>query len=120
MYTPTHVLHGTTNAVKFLQSTVASIIPNGFRTNIMYWMKDILGHAESIKDLLNDIRTIFRLFAEFNIKFHPVKCEMFSTQSHWCRHLLMVYDSTRIPLTSFVRFNIQRLMHNLKNVLCTL
>lgn len=88
IYSPTRVLHGTTNAVMFLQSTISSNIPADLRPHILFWLDDILLHSRTIDDHLDAIRLLFSFCKKFNFKLHPAKCNIFSTCIRWCGRLL--------------------------------
>ena len=72
-YSPTRVLHGTTNAVTHLQSSLAEIVPSSMLATILYWFDDILLHHSTVTDLLKAIGELFKLCADRNIKQHPGK-----------------------------------------------
>ena len=56
IYTSTRVLHGTTNAVSHLQSSLTGIIPKDLLDSILIWLDDILLHAPTVEKLLESIR----------------------------------------------------------------
>lgn len=74
VYTPTRVLHGTTNAVTYLQSTIDSILPADLRSNVLFGLDDILVHHTTADGLLHAVRQILNTFKEKNITMHPEKC----------------------------------------------
>ena len=100
IYTPTRVMHGTTNAVTHLQSSLTSIIPEDLQCNILIWLDDILLHAENTERLLMAIQKFFGLCVEYNIKLHPGKCTLFSKEIRWCGRLISAegirYDPRRL------------------------
>jgi len=71
IYTPTRVLHGTTNAVMYLQLTMAAHLPDDLRHNILWWLDDIFIHYETLDDHLLDIRRFFEFCVTRNFKLHP-------------------------------------------------
>lgn len=98
--TPTRVLHGTTNAVMFLQSTLATHLPAVLRQFLLWWLDDILLHSKTINDHLDGIRRLFDFCVEFNLKLHPLKCQLFRSTIRWCGRLLspdgIRFDPARI------------------------
>lgn len=46
--TPTRVLHGTTNAVTHLQSTITELIPNSLNKVTFFWLEDVHNHSPAI------------------------------------------------------------------------
>ena len=100
IFTPTRVLHGTTNAVAHLQSSIAGIIPDDLKPNILCWLDDILLHAPTVDKLLESIQSFFGMCAEYNLKLHPAKCTLFAKEIRWCGRLLSAegirYDPRRL------------------------
>lgn len=88
VYTPTRVLHGTTNAVTYLQSTIATLVPAELISQVLFWLDDILIHHATLYGLLSAISKQLTLFKTINIKLHPEKCCFFSTSIRWCGRLL--------------------------------
>lgn len=100
IYTPRHVLHGTTNAVTYLQGTLHFIFPESLRQNVLYWLDDIMCHAPTIPDLLKTIRQLFTILSQQNLKLHPGKCKLFAREIRWCGRLISAdgirFDPRRI------------------------
>ena len=100
IFTPTRVMHGTTNAVTHLQSSLDAIIPDDLRDNILCWLDDILLHAATVEKLLESVQSFFNLCAEYNIKLHPAKCILFTEEIRWCGRLISAegvrYDPRRL------------------------
>jgi len=88
IFTPTRVLHGTTNAVTYLQSTLAEIIPPELRSSILFWLDDILLHSPTVTGLLAAIKTLFGLCHSRNIRLHPDKCVLFASEIRWCGRMI--------------------------------
>ena len=59
IFTPTRVLHRTTDAVTKLQSSLTGIIPADLLDNTLIFLDDILLHAQTMKQLLESIGAIF-------------------------------------------------------------
>lgn len=100
IYSLTRVLHGTTNAATHLQSSIADIFPSDLLSFFLYWLDDILLHHSTVTCLLKAIGDLIHLCAERNIKLHPRKCVLFSTQILWCGRLASAagarYDPKRL------------------------
>lgn len=92
IYSPTLVLHGTTNAVMFLQSTTSSNIPAELRPFILLWVDDILFHSTTKDEHLVAIRLLFSFCKKFHFKLHPEKSIIFSKCIRWCGRLLSSDD----------------------------
>lgn len=99
-FTPNRVMYGTTNAVTHLQSSLTSIIPDEWKPNILIWLDDILLFAPTVEKLLMSIRSFFRLCVSYNIKLHPAKCILYTTEVRWCGRLVtpdgVRYDPRRL------------------------
>lgn len=84
IFSPTRVLHGTTNAVQYLQSTISSELPVDLRTRLLLWLDDALAHERTVEGLLVAIRLFFEVCARCNLKLHPSKCILFAKKIRWC------------------------------------
>ena len=71
-------MHGKTNAVSHLQSSLMGIILKDLLNTIPIWLDDILLHAPTVEKLLESIRSFFALCTKYNIKLHPAKCILFT------------------------------------------
>lgn len=100
VYTPTRVLHGTTNAVMFLQSTLASCMPDDLRNRTLWWLDDILIFSETVTDHLAAIQRFLEFCVEYNFRLHPGKCTLYATRVRWCGRLIgpegITFDPRRI------------------------
>lgn len=54
-FSPTHILHGTTNAVLCLQSTLAAHINDKLERFVLLWQHDIFVHATTATELLTAV-----------------------------------------------------------------
>jgi hypothetical protein len=88
IFSPTRVLHGTTNAVTYIQAPLATIIPPELRQHQLYWLEDILTHSDTPTGLIPSINAFFDVCVKFNLKLHPTKCVLFSKYIRVCgRHV---------------------------------
>ena len=94
------MLHGTTNAVAHLQSSITAIISDDIKANILSWLDDVLIHAPTVDGLLESIRSFFEVCKDYNLKLHPSKCTVFATEIRWCGRLVSAqgirYDPRRL------------------------
>ena len=88
IYSPTRVLHGSTNAVMYLQSSLSSTMPIPLRQKTLLWLDDVLGHASTVDELLTIIRQFFDYCSQRNLKLHPAKCVLYKTEIRWCGRIL--------------------------------
>lgn len=79
IFTPTRVLHGTTNSVAQMQLAIQHTLPPAIRPHLPQWLDGLLLYASNITDLLNCIRLLFISSRDFNISLHPEKCLLFTT-----------------------------------------
>jgi len=88
VFTPTRVLHGTSNAVTHLQSALVGILPSKLRQHLLFWLDDILLHHSTADGLLNCIQDLFNVCSRHFLRLHPLKCILFATSLRWCGRLL--------------------------------
>lgn len=88
LYSPTRVLHGTTNAVTHLQSCLTEILPETLVGAVLHWLDDILAHGETVNDLLEAVEQLLKLCLAYHIKLHPAKTTLYSQLIRWCGRLI--------------------------------
>lgn len=59
IFSPTRVLPGTTNAVTYLQLTLAHHLPSDLFDSFLFWLGDVLIYACTAEELLKSIRHFF-------------------------------------------------------------
>lgn len=100
VYTPTRVLHGTTNAVLHLQSFLSMNLPDALKEHTLLWVDDCLFHEATIESLLDDIRQFLEFCVKFNWKLHPRKCVLFTKSVRWCGRIISAdgirHDPTKL------------------------
>lgn len=100
IFSPTRVMHGTTNAVTHLQSSISGIIPDDLKDHLLVWLDDVLLYAATVDELLASIRSFFALCVEYNLKLHPAKCTIFAPEIRWCGRMVSAkgvrYDPRRM------------------------
>jgi RNase H-like domain found in reverse transcriptase/Reverse transcriptase (RNA-dependent DNA polymerase)/Integrase zinc binding domain len=87
VFTPTRVLHGTSNAVAHMQAAVQGFL-GPLVDHVLAWLDDLLMHAKSVAELLKYLRVFFSLCRVHNLKLHPGKCTLYSLEVHWCGRLI--------------------------------
>lgn len=88
IYSSTRVLHGTTNAVLYLQSFLAPHLPPTLRDRVLLLVDDWLFHEETIENLLHSIRSFLAFCVECNWLLNPCKCNFFLHEAKWCGRLI--------------------------------
>lgn len=100
IFTPTRVIHVTTNAVVHLQSSIAGIIPDDLKHHILIWLGDVLLYPEIFDELFESVRSFFALCVKYNLRLHPVKCTIFAIEIRWCGRVVSAkgvrYDTLHI------------------------
>jgi Reverse transcriptase (RNA-dependent DNA polymerase) len=83
VYTPTSVLHGTSNATQHLQSVLIAMMDE-IKSNIKVWLDDCLLHTKMEDDLLATLNDFFKQCQEHELKLHASKCVLFATTVRYC------------------------------------
>lgn len=83
IFTPSHVLHGTTYAIIPLQSSLAGIILEDLKPSVLCWLDDVLIHEPTVDGLLQSLESSFKPCVEYNFKHHRAKCTFFATSIYW-------------------------------------
>lgn len=61
IFSPTCVLHGSTNAVLYLQSTLGAELLSDLDQMLLRWLDDILCHAQTVDELIYLIHQCFQM-----------------------------------------------------------
>lgn len=88
IFTPTRVLHGSTNAVLYLQANLTAIFSPSLRDFFLIWLDDLLLHRQTPEELLDSIEEFFKICVKYNLKLHPGKCVLFANDIRWCGRLI--------------------------------
>lgn len=83
VFSPTHVLHGTTNAVIYLQSSLMNTLPPDLLLNILLYLNDCLLHRTTMDDYLTHVHRFLTYCRDYNWKLHPEKCVLFTKSVRW-------------------------------------
>jgi Reverse transcriptase (RNA-dependent DNA polymerase) len=82
VFTPTRVLHGTTNAVTHMQAVLSEVfLP--LHDHLLAWIDDLLLHAAHSTDSLGYLQEFFALCRSSNFKLHPGKSVLFGSKVRW-------------------------------------
>jgi Reverse transcriptase (RNA-dependent DNA polymerase) len=87
VYTPTRVLHGTSNSTQHLQSVLV-IMMDDIKSNIKIWLDDCLLHTKTEDDLLATLNFFFKKCREHGLKLHASKCVLFASTVRYCGRLV--------------------------------
>lgn len=88
IYSPTRVLHGTTSAVIFLQSTLSNILSADLRHYLLWWLDDIFIHTKTIDYHFLVVQKLSDFCIYYNLRLHPAKYVLFNTSIRWCGRIL--------------------------------
>ena len=99
VFTPTRVLHGTTNAVTHMQAVLSEVfLP--LHGHLLAWLDDLLLYAAHSNDLLGYLQKFFELCRSSNVKLHPGKSVLFASNVRWCGRIISAdgakFDPRRI------------------------
>ena len=87
VYSPTRVLHGSSNAVTHLQASLQEVF-RILQVHLLSWLDDLLLHSPTLPQFFEYLRTFFTLCRQHNLKLHPGKCVLFATVVRWCGRLI--------------------------------
>jgi Reverse transcriptase (RNA-dependent DNA polymerase) len=87
VFTPTRVLHGTSNAMMHMQSALQGAF-TPLAEHLLSWLDDLLLHATTVDKFLHYLRTFFTLCREFNTHLHPGKSLLFARAARWCGRII--------------------------------
>ncbi len=80
VYTPTRVMHGTTNAVAHLQSSLTELMTAERLMNaFLIWLDDLLAYETSPSKLMEAIATFFNMCRRYRLRLDPRKCILYAT-----------------------------------------
>ena len=84
VYTPTRIIQGAQEAVRYFQAGMEEALDIGSREDILLWVDDILSHAKSLPELLASLEYIFKCCRERKIRLSAKKCNLYMTEVTWC------------------------------------
>lgn len=83
VYTPSGVLHRTTNIVTCLQSALSAEILDNLAKVPQQCLNGMLLYYESTTNLFSAIRNLFWLCIRLKLRLHPPKCLLFAALVRW-------------------------------------
>jgi RNase H-like domain found in reverse transcriptase len=86
-WTPRRVLHGNSNAVAHLQSSMDAVL-QPLAQRVMAWLDELLANVTNESALLDVHRQFFELCRVNGVVLHAGKCEFFCMQARWCGRLV--------------------------------
>jgi len=86
IFTPTRVIHGTSNATMHMQAEVNSLIQKDsvLTQHLLAWLDDVLAYADTIEKYLGALDNFFAVCKRFRLRLHPGKCVLFALWIRWC------------------------------------
>jgi hypothetical protein len=86
-WTPRRVLHGNSNSVAHLQSSIDTML-QPMSQRVMAWLYDLLASAKDEQTLLEVHREFFALCRTNGVILHAGKCNFYCVQARWCGRLI--------------------------------
>lgn len=83
VYIPTSVIHRRRNAVMYLPSKLATLIPNELLEITVWWLDDMFLHANKIGKQISAVAQFFSFCFTYNSKLHHTKCTYFGASICW-------------------------------------
>ena len=89
---------GGVNSAPYFQKCLETVIGEDLMYNgVLQYVDDTLVYAKNPEQLLKRLRTFFTRLDMFNVKLHPKKADLFSTQLVWGGRLLSEHGQTVAP-----------------------
>ena len=88
VFTPTRMIQGSINSVNSFQSGMQEILGDLLYTICLLWIDDILVYANTIEELLENLRQIFTKLLAHGIRCSGKKCKLFLTSATWCGRVI--------------------------------
>lgn len=85
VYTPNRVLHGATNAVPYFQSSMEAMFGH---LDLLIYLDDLLGHARTVDELLEKLRSVFEICNTKGLKLNPTKCDLVTYSVQFCGRII--------------------------------
>jgi hypothetical protein len=84
VFTPTRIIQGAQDAVKYFQAGMEEALDLHQRDDLLLWVDDILAHASSPKELVESLNYVFRRCRDRKIRLSAKKCDLFLRSVTWC------------------------------------
>ena len=83
-FTPTRVIQGAADSVKYFQSGMEDALDIHNHNDVILWVDDLLSHAKGPAELLVALKRIFSCCRDRKIKLSAQKCSFFLKEVVWC------------------------------------
>jgi hypothetical protein len=120
IYTPTRIIQGFIDAVKYFQSTMQGCFREILYISLIIWIDDILVYAKTEEDLLRAIEEVFDILNKFGLKLNPNKCELFKTDIKFCGKMIDQHGIRHDPerIRSIIDMELPTTAKQLNQYLC--
>lgn len=117
-FSPTRVLHGTTNAEIQLQFFLSTNVPACLRDQVLLWVKNCLIHERTDDNLFLTLRQFFEFCVRYYWKLNRRKSSLYTTKAKWCGRFIFgkVFASTLRDAMASLRWNVQQLEVSSSNI----
>lgn len=88
IYTPTRLLQGVVDGVSMFQSSMSLILEEFLHKCVEIWIDDIVVFANSIEELIANLKGIFLAFRKYRVKLNPNKTHLVETTIEWCGRVI--------------------------------
>jgi Reverse transcriptase (RNA-dependent DNA polymerase) len=99
VYTTTRLLHGASNAVSHMQSSIQGILGD-LSADMLACLDGLLLYSRDERALIANLHRFFTICRVFNLKLHPGKCSLYATEAKWCGRLISVAGARFDPRCS--------------------
>jgi hypothetical protein len=87
VFTPTRVLHGTTNATAHMQAYIEQLLEN-IRDNVAIWLDDVAPHGATKTEYLDALEEFFRRVQQARLRMHAKKATLISDTVTFCGRII--------------------------------
>lgn len=87
-YTPKRLVQGTINPMKYLKSTISSMITDDLLPHVLFSIDDIVLHHTIVHGMFDAVKMLLVLINEKDIMVHLKKCCFFSKSIRWCGRMI--------------------------------
>jgi hypothetical protein len=98
VFTPTILLHGTTNATMHMQAIIESIIQD-FKPPAETWLDDVATHAKSENEYLDALEQFFGKVQLAGLKLHVHKATLITESINFCGRIVSKNGEQFVPRT---------------------
>ena len=106
VFTPTRSIQGALNSAAQFQARMHEIF-SGLQRNLVIWIDDVLGHAQTESEWFRILEQTLKLADERNLKLNVDKCKLFQKQAKFCGRIFspngVSHDPERIQALSSMK-----------------